>query len=72
VGAAATFLDQHWDVISAASAPKSAIQIAVLAIQVHHVFLRHDEASGDPFVVDPDPEVVRTEVLRVMGSTDAT
>jgi hypothetical protein len=72
LGAAAAFLDRQWDVISAPWAPKSATQIAVLAVQVHHVFLRHDEASGVPSVVDPDPEVVRTEVLRVMGATDAT
>ena len=70
--AAALFLDQHRDVVSATSAPMSATQIAVLAIQVHHVFLKHDEATGEPSVVDPHPEVVRTEVLRVIGATDAT
>jgi hypothetical protein len=72
VGAAATFLDQHQDVVSGASAPMNATQIAVLAIEVHRVFLRHDEATGEPSVVDADPEVVRTEVLRVIGATDAT
>jgi uncharacterized protein len=72
VGAAVTFLDQHQHVVSAASVPMSPTQIAVLAIQVHRVFLRHDEATGEPSVVDPDPEVVRTEVLRVIGATDAT
>jgi hypothetical protein len=50
----------------------SPTQIAVLAIQVHRVFLRHDGAAGGPTVVDPDPEVVRTEVLRVIGATEAT
>jgi len=37
---------------------------AVLAIEIHDLFLRRVEATGEVAVVDPDPEIVRTEVLR--------
>ncbi|HEX4218775.1 MAG TPA: YkgJ family cysteine cluster protein [Acidimicrobiales bacterium] len=72
VGAAATYLDQHQDLVSADAVPMRATPIAVLAIEIHHVFLRCDETTGQQHVVDPDPETVRTEVLRAMGRTETT
>ena len=71
VAAAATYLDQHSDLLSDASVPTGATPIAVLAVQVHRVFLGYDQASEQHIVVDPEPEVVRTEILHVIGAIDA-
>ncbi len=46
------------------SVPPNATQRAVLAIEVHDEFLRHDPVTNRPTVFDPDPEVIRVEVRR--------
>ncbi len=68
VRAAARFLDEHGDEL--ASAGRTATQRAVLAIEVHDVFLHWNASTGRPELVEPGPEVVRAEVLRHTGATD--
>ena len=63
VRAAATFLRDHPGAASEA-VPPNATQRAVLAIEVHDEFLRHDPVTNRPTVFDPDPEVIRVEVRR--------
>jgi Fe-S-cluster containining protein len=65
VRAAATFLDGHRDLLSDASVPANATQLAVLALEIHHVFLRKEGATGQTRLVDPDPDVVRAEVMAI-------
>jgi hypothetical protein len=67
VQAAATFLDEHADLLPDGAAPTNATQLAVLAIAIHDVFLRYDDDTGEMTVVDPDPDVVRVEVARLSG-----
>ena len=62
VRAAATFLDDHRDMLRAAGLPVNAKQRAVLAVRIYWVFLGGDAANGSIAVVDPDPEVVRAEI----------
>ena len=57
VRAAAAFLGGHPDVPDDVR-PTSAARLAVHAIQVHDLFLDHDEETGLPVVVDTDPEEV--------------
>jgi uncharacterized protein len=66
VQAAATFIRQHPDQLPTGAVPANATQLAVLAIRLHHLFLRRDEATGCTTVVDPDPDVVQTEMVRLM------
>ena len=70
VRAAATFLDEHRDSLPIATAPTTAAQTAVLAIEIHHSFLTGDEVMDHASVVDPDPDVVRAEIVRLIGATD--
>ncbi len=41
-----------------------ATQLAVLAVEVHDLFLARDPTSGTVSPADPDPEAVRVEVRR--------
>lgn len=70
VRAAATFLDEHRDSLPIATAPTTAAQTAVLAIEIHHSFLTGNEVMDHASVVDPDPDVVRAEIVRLIGATD--
>ena len=69
VRAAAAFLDEHPDLLPDGATPANRTQLAVLAIEIHHVFLRHDEHTGRTTLVAPDAEVVRGKrpVLRQIG-----
>jgi len=67
VGTAAAFLHEHADLLPDAVAPRNATQLAVLAIDVHAAFLRCDEETGQSTVVEPDPDMVRAEVVRSRG-----
>jgi Fe-S-cluster containining protein len=64
VRAAATFVRERADFLPDGSVPANATQLAVLAIEIHDTFLRHDEHPGRTTVVEPDPEAVRVEVTR--------
>lgn len=63
VRAAASFLRERAGSLPDGSAPASATHLAVLAIEIHDMFLRHEEA-GRTTLVDPDPEAVRVEIAR--------
>ena len=64
VKAAATFIREHSRRLPTGTVPTNATQLAVLAIQVHGVFLRRYEGTGHITVVDPHPDMVRAEVMR--------
>jgi hypothetical protein len=68
VRAAARFLHEHAALLPDGAAPTNATQLAVLAIELHDVFLRRDEETGQTTVVDPDPHMVLAELLRRTGS----
>lgn len=59
---AANYLRNHADVLPRGAARMSATQLAVLAVEVHDVFLLHD---------DPDPDVVRVEITRRTNAVGA-
>jgi uncharacterized protein len=67
VRAAATFLHERIDLLPAELVPVNTTQRAVLALRIHTVFLQRD-ADGHTTVVEPDPEVVRAEVVRCAGA----
>jgi uncharacterized protein len=62
VKAAASYLGQHTDVLPDGVVPANTTQLAVLAIEVHDVFLRRREQPDQ--AVDPDPDAVRVELRR--------
>ncbi len=64
VRAAATFLLEHTGLLPDGAAATNPTQLAVLAIELHDVFLGSDEETGRTTVVDPDPHVVRVELMR--------
>jgi Fe-S-cluster containining protein len=57
VQAAARFLDEHRGLFPESAVPTSATQLAVLAIEIHDLFLGRDE---------PDADVVRADVMRLV------
>jgi Fe-S-cluster containining protein len=66
VRAAATYLRAHADDLPPGAVSTSPTPLALLAIQVHELFLERDGANGAGALrlVEPDPEVVRAEVVR--------
>jgi hypothetical protein len=64
VQSAAAFIREHARQLSTGIVPTNPTQLAVLAIQVHEVFLRRDERTGQITVVRPDLDIVRAEVMR--------
>jgi hypothetical protein len=62
--AASTFLKAHADLLPDGAVPTNATQLAVLAVEIHEVFLARNEATQQTTVIDPDPETVRSEVMR--------
>jgi Fe-S-cluster containining protein len=62
VRAAATFLDTHREELPVASRPANATQLAVLALEVHRVFLTRDERTGHTTIAEPTVEIVAAEV----------
>jgi len=71
VRAAATFLDGHPDLLPRSSG-SSTTQRAVLAIELHDAFLRHDDATDETTVVEPAPHAVRVELTRRARMRDST
>jgi Fe-S-cluster containining protein len=64
VRAAASYLDEHRGGLGDGAVPASPTALAVVAIEVHDLFLQRDEASGRTAVVSPDLGVVRVELRR--------
>ena len=67
VRAAATFLQEHPDLLTSGTAPTNATQLAVLAIELHDLFLRRGRETRHTTVVTPDPELVKVELKRRMA-----
>jgi uncharacterized protein len=72
VRAAAAFVHQREAALPDAVVPANATQLAVLAIELHEAFLRHDPASGELTAIDPTPEAVRAELARRSATGNAT
>ncbi len=64
VRAAGAFLAAHPDVVRDAGIPANETQLAVLAVEIHDLFVEHDEETGHAARVEPDPDALRTELLR--------
>ena len=69
--AATKYLVEHDDLFPEGTVPVTATQRAVLAIEIHEVFLRFDDATGELVVVDAGSDVVLAEVLRRTASHGA-
>jgi Fe-S-cluster containining protein len=67
VRAAAACLGEHRDSMSGPVARAPAAQLAAMAIDMHHLFLAYDQATGQKSVVDPDPVVLQAEIDRLMA-----
>jgi uncharacterized protein len=63
VQAAARFVQQR-DALPEGSAPTNATQLAVVAIELHDMFLGHDPGTGRAAVVTPDADDVRVALSR--------
>jgi hypothetical protein len=72
VRTAAAFLDDHAGLLPDGAAPTNATQRAVVAIELHDAFLCRDDETGRTTVVDPEPGVVRVELMRRRGARNAT
>jgi len=59
VRAAARFVREHGDVLPDGVAPANATQCAVLAVQLHDAFWRHDAKTGRSVIVDPEPQAIQ-------------
>src|SRR5450631_995867 len=53
VRSAARFVQEHEDLLPEGSAPTNATQVAVLAVEAHEAFLRHDAETGRATAVNP-------------------
>jgi uncharacterized protein len=62
VRAAAAFLAEHPDALGSGGSPENETRRAVLAVELHDVFIDHDAESGPAVVVDPDPQAVAATV----------
>ena len=72
VRAAASYLDRHREQWPEGVAPRDATQLAVLAVEMHDVFLAPDGETGQLAVTHPDPEMVRVELTRRRGTHGST
>jgi len=62
VRAAAGALDEHADELPDHVAPHTATQRAVLAVEIHDVFLERNDGDAAPTVIDPGPDAVLVAV----------
>jgi Fe-S-cluster containining protein len=72
VRAAATYVREHDDLLPKQVVPTNATQRAVLAIQLHDAFLRHDDQTDRRVVVDPEPEAIRVFVTSRLAPREPT
>ena len=65
VRAAARYVkERRGDLPPDAAVPVNATQAAVLAVRMHAAFLGRDDETGEPIVVDPEPEAIRVVLSR--------
>jgi uncharacterized protein len=64
VHAAATFVGEHRAALPRLCVPATATQLAVLAVELHRLFMRTDPATGEMTAVAPDPQAVGVELTR--------
>jgi Fe-S-cluster containining protein len=69
VRAAADFLEQHRELLADGGVPTNSAQVAALAVELHDAFVHLDDETGAAEVVDPDPAVVRAELIRRRAGT---
>jgi Fe-S-cluster containining protein len=62
--AAATFVHAHRDGLPDDFVPRNATEAAVLAVDLHDVFLERDAVTGEPAVVVPSLDAVRVAIGR--------
>jgi Fe-S-cluster containining protein len=62
--AASAFLRERAGEMPAGLLPANPTQLAVLAVEIHAVFLGRDEVTGEAIVIEPELDVVRAEVKR--------
>ncbi len=67
VSAAAAYLSEHRELLPT-DVPTNVTQLAVLAIEIHELFLRPDDASGRPKVVVPDPRLLHDALVARTGA----
>jgi Fe-S-cluster containining protein len=72
VRAAATFLGDNEVWRSDGAVPANSTQLAVLAIEMHDLFLRRDEETDETAVIDPDLSVVRVALSGRRSGPNAT
>ena len=72
VRAAAAFLQEHAGRLAEGTPPPNTTRLAVLAIEIHHLFIHHDEHSDRTTVIDPGIEAVRAEVQRRSDARGST
>ena len=68
VRAAAAYVREHRDDLPAGTVPDNPTQLAVLAIDVHDVFLGAGDVADHPVVVRPDLAAVRAALLDRTGA----
>jgi hypothetical protein len=64
VQAAARFIRDQDDLLPERARPGSPVQLAVLAVDAHHAFLRRDDDTGQVTVTEPEPAAVRVALAR--------
>ncbi len=64
VRAAAAFLKDHRELLPEEVSPRTVTQLAVLAVEIHDLFLARDDETGCLSLAAVDPETVRDEVMR--------
>ncbi len=63
VRAASAFLREDHGDLALGVVPSNPTQLAVLAVEIHDLFLHVDQRTGRTAVVSPPPEVVKKEVV---------
>lgn len=70
--AAAAHLDTIHDDLDALGLPVAPTQLAVLAVEIHELFLRRDDGAGALVVIEPDPAAVRDALVRFASARSRT
>ena len=65
VRAASAFLRRSPGRLPPGAVPRDPVQLAVLAVEIHHLFVRHDGKTDRTEVMEPDPDAVGELILRL-------